>query len=116
MKEIKALAILILLFTTISCSSDSDDDMGPQNPPPDTSVTYAGTIKAIIDNNCISCHKSPPVNSAPMSLLTKDNVSDAVTNRGLISKVESGAMPPTGPDLTAAEVKSIKDWQAGGFK
>jgi mono/diheme cytochrome c family protein len=117
MKKIKLLAILFLLLFVVACSSDSDDDdMGPQNPPVDTSVTYAGTIKAIIDDNCISCHKSPPVNSAPMSLLTKENVQDAVTNRGLISNVESGAMPPTGTDLTAAQVKSIKGWQAGGFK
>lgn len=117
MKKIKLLAILFLLLFVVACSSDSDDDdMGPENPPVDTSVTYDGTIKSIIDGKCIACHKSPPVNGAPMSLLTKDNVQNAVTNRGLINSVESGTMPPTGAKLTTAEVNSLKGWQAGGFK
>ena len=118
MKKSKFLAVVILSLFVLACSSggDDDDDLGPQNPPADTSVTYTGTIKAIIDDNCISCHKSPSANGAPMSLITKANVQDAVTNRGLISKVESGAMPPIGTDLSAAQINSIKGWQAGGFK
>ena len=117
MRIIKVLAIFVSLFFVVACSSDSnDDDMGTPDPPVDTSVSYDGTIKSIIDGKCISCHKSPPVNGAPMSLLTKDNVQNAVTNRGLINSVESGTMPPTGAKLTTAEVKSIKDWKAGGFK
>lgn len=115
MKKLETLAILITLVVFISCSSDSLDD-NPNTDPPATIVTYEGTVKAIIDGKCLACHKNPPINNAPMSLTTYQNVRDAVTGRGLISQVESGAMPPVGSDLTDAQVKSIKDWQTGGFK
>jgi mono/diheme cytochrome c family protein len=115
MKKLETLAILITLLVFISCSSDSLDD-NPNTDPPTTIVTYDGTIKAIIDGKCLGCHTNPPTNGAPMPLTTYENVKDAVTSRGLIGKVESGAMPPVGSDLTDAQVQQIKDWQTGGFK
>ncbi len=108
MKKLFILPIFLLLVT--SCSSESEDDI------PVNKVTYTGTIKGIIDNNCLNCHIDPPINGASMSLITIQNVSDAVTNRGLIDKVESGAMPPVGNVLTATQVQAIKDWQSGGFQ
>lgn len=114
MKKLLLIQTLLFLLFISACSSGSDDDMGP--PPPSSKVTYTGTVKAIIDANCISCHNNPPVNNAPMSLTTYDNVKSAVQTRGLIGKVESGAMPPVGEDLTLMEVQAIKDWQAGGFQ
>lgn len=113
MKKLLILPILLLLFIATSCSSGSDDDI-IIIPPAD--VTYAGTVKAIIDGACLNCHTSPPVNGAPMSLLTLANVQEAVQNRGLVGRVESGSMPPSGADLTAAQVQAIKDWETGGFK
>lgn len=114
MKRLLLIPALFSILLISSCSSGSDDDdMGP--PPPSNKVTYTGTVKAIIDAHCISCHNNPPVNNAPMSLTTYDNVKSAVQTRGLIGKVESGAMPPVGEDLTLMEVQAIKDWEAGGF-
>ena len=40
----------------------------------------------------------------------------AVTSRGLISQVESGAMPQAGPSLSTAQIQAIRDWQSDGFK
>ena len=111
MKKIKILTALIILTVFISCSSDSADDMGPSADP----VTYSGTVKGIIDGKCVGCHANPPTNNAPMALVTYDNVKDAVTDRGLIGRVEDGSMPPAGTDLTSAQIQFIKDWQAGGF-
>lgn len=113
MKKFKFLTALIILLIFTSCSSNSadDDDMGPPTDP----VTYSGTVKGIIDGKCLGCHTNPPKNNAPMALTTYDNVKDAVSNRGLIGRVEDGSMPPVGDDLTSAQIKSIKDWQAGGF-
>jgi len=51
-----------------------------------------------------------------MSLLTRATVQEAVENRGLIGRVENGSMPPgAAPDLTAAQVQAIKDWQTNNF-
>ena len=113
MKKLLILPILLLLFIATSCSSGSEDDV-IIIPPVD--VTYSGTVKAIIDGACLNCHTDPLANGAPMPLLTLANVQEAVQNRGLVGRVESGSMPPAGTDLTAAQVQAIKDWQSGGFK
>jgi hypothetical protein len=112
MKNLYIVPILFVLLLVSSCSSDNDDDMGP----PVKDVTYTATIKVIIDNNCLNCHVDPPVNGASMPLITFENVREAVMNRGLIGRVESGSMPPVGDVLTATEVQAIKDWQSGGFQ
>lgn len=112
MKKLLILSILLLIFIISSCASGSDDVIIE---PPIDDVTYTGNIKTIIDSKCLFCHTSPPVNNAPMSLTTYDEVKSAVMTRGLIGRVESGSMPPTGTDLTAAQVQAIKDWQTGGY-
>ena len=110
----KLIFILSLLIVTISCSSDSDDGMSP-TPTPITDVTYTGTVKAIIDGNCLNCHGNPTSNNAPMSLTTLAQVQQAVTSRGLITRIENGTMPPNG-NLSAAQIQAIKDWQTDGFE
>lgn len=113
MKKTHLISILfITVLLTYSCSSDDDDNV---TSPPDTAVTYTNTIKAIMDANCNNCHGDPTSNSAPMSLTTSALVENAITNRNLIVRVENGTMPPTG-NLSASQIQSIKDWQAGGFK
>ena len=111
MKKLLILSVLLLIFMISSCASGSDDVI--IEPPID--VTYTGNVKTIIDSKCLFCHTNPPVNNAPMSLTTYDEVKSAVMTRGLIGRVESGSMPPTGTDLTAAQVQAIKDWQTGGY-
>lgn len=116
MKNFIQLSVVALsLLLLISCSSDSDDDLGPTDDPNDNNVTYSGTVKSIIDGRCLNCHGSPTANSAPMSLTTYTEVKSAVQTRGLISQVESGNMPKTGTALTSSQVQAIKDWQTGGF-
>ena len=115
MKKLEILSILFCLIVFVSCSSDSADD-GDPSPPVNKDVTYGTNVKPIIDGTCIRCHNNPPVNSAPMPLTTYDNVKDAVISRNLIARIEDGSMPPNGTDLTASQIKTIKDWEAGGFK
>ena len=86
------------------------------NPPVNNNITYAGNVKSIIDSNCLNCHGDPLDNGATIFLLTLANVQDAVQNKDLIGRVESGSMPQGGPPLTATQVQIIKDWEAGGFK
>lgn len=116
MKKFILPSVMAFALLISSCSNDSDDDVGPNDPPPNNNVTYANSVKSIIDNSCLNCHGNPPTNNAPMALTTYDNVKEAVENRGLIGRVENGTMPPTGSNLTNSQVQAIKDWQTGGFK
>ena len=113
MKKLLVLPMLLLFFVVTSCSSSSDDEtiIIPAN-----GVTFTGNIKVIIDSSCLNCHSDPPVNSAPMSLTTYQDVKEAVMNRDLIGRVENGSMPSSGDNLSAAQVQAIKDWEIGGFK
>lgn len=107
------LSVAILFNILMSCSSNNEQELIPPN---NNNVTYNGTIKAIIDSNCLNCHTNPPINGAPMSLTSYQNVKESVENRNLIGRVEDGTMPPSGNNLSTAQIKAIKDWQSGGFK
>lgn len=115
---IYVFAISILL---INCSSGGDDPTEPNpnpipNPNPSDKITYEGNIKAIINNNCISCHGNPPTNSAPMSLTTYALVKNAVETRGLIDRINSttNPMPQTGL-MSQANRNLIQQWVDDGL-
>lgn len=110
MKKLFIGPILLIFIFFAACTTNNDEI------PPINNVTYKATIKGIIDNNCLNCHVNPPVNGASMSLINLENVRDAIINRDLIGRVESGSMPPVGDVLTITQVQAIKDWQSGGFK
>jgi mono/diheme cytochrome c family protein len=113
-KSSLSLAMLMtVLLIGYSCSSDSDDDPNMNNG--NTEVTYATSVKPIIDGNCVGCHGSPTANGAPNSMITYTQVRDAVESRNLIGRIENGSMPPQG-NLSSAQIQTIKNWQAGGFK
>ena len=113
MKKLLLLPMLLLFFVVTSCSSSSDDEViiTPAN-----DITYTGNIKVIIDSSCLNCHSDPPVDGAPMSLTTYQDVKESVMDRDLIGRVENGSMPSSGDNLSAAQVQAIKDWEIGGFK
>ena len=112
----KAIFLFSLLIILISCSSDDDDSTMTPTPTPTADVTYTGTVKAIIDGNCLNCHGSTVANGASISFTTLTQVQQAVTNNGLISRISSGDMPRNASPLSAAQIQAIKDWQSGGFK
>ena len=113
MKKLLILPILLLLFIVTSCSGGSDEVVIT---PPANDVTYNGDISPIISGSCLTCHTDPPVNNAPMSLTTLQNVKDAITGRGLIGRIANGSMPAVGNPLSAAQVQKFRDWETGGFK
>ncbi|WP_298546029.1 hypothetical protein [uncultured Aquimarina sp.] len=112
------LLILCLVTISISCENDSENDLIDVTPPV-TLVTYENNVKAIIDNNCTSCHNNPPINFAPMPLLTFDQVKEAVDNRGLLDRVSSEdinfLMPSGGPRLPQATIDIILQWNTDGL-
>ncbi len=113
------LVLIIVINSFISCSSDSTEDLETTNIP-DDKVTYTNNIKSIIDTNCISCHSSPPVNGAPIALVTFSQIKNGTQNGNVINRIEreqgsSGVMPPVGSTLSAAQIQLIKDWQTDGY-
>ncbi|MDY8138874.1 hypothetical protein [Aquimarina sp. 2201CG5-10] len=106
-----------IILTNISCENDSESDLIDVTPV--QMVTYETNVKPIIDANCIGCHNDPPVNFAPMPLLTFANVKDAVDNRGLIDRVSSEdvnfLMPLGGPRLPQATIDIIIQWRDDGL-
>ena len=114
MKKTATLLVFCVALMATNCSSEDD---GPTPTPGDASVTFNGTVKIIMQDYCLSCHQDPPINGAPISLVTATEVKSAIENSALITRIENGTMPPGNlPKLTDDEVQLVKDWQAGGFK
>lgn len=109
----KIFFVLVFAVLLISCSSNSGDDL-TDRPPVQDEVTYQGTVKAIIDNRCNSCHGSPTTNGAPFSLTTFQEVSariDPIINS--INNI-SNPMPPSG--LMAITTRDlIQKWKDDGL-
>lgn len=102
-----------------SCTDDNPSTL--IDTPPITGVaTYNQNVKSIIDNNCVVCHAAVPKNGAPMSLVTYDQVKNAVLNRGLLTRIslENGnslLMPQGGPRLPQTTIDVIKKWEQDGL-
>lgn len=106
----------VLCFT--SCSYNSEDDLTEEIIIEDF-VTYEANVKSIIDDNCIFCHNSPPVNGAPMSLTTYNDVRDAIENSGLINRISSTdtgfLMPFGGPRMPQNIIDLVIRWEQEGL-
>lgn len=121
MKKILNFPLLIafgIVFVP-GCTNDSSSDLIDINQFDE--VTYTNTIKSIIDNNCIPCHATVPVNGAPMSLTTYADVRDAVLNRGLLNRISRdqgapGMMPNGGTRLPQAKIDQVFEWAENGFQ
>ena len=118
MKTINIYPIYFILIVLFGCANASEDDLIDQTELPE-SVTFVNDVQSIINNNCISCHANPPVNGAPMSLVSYDDVKDAVQNRELINRISSQdlsfLMPFGGPRLPQNLIDIIIQWEANGL-
>ena len=116
--KFKYLLYFASLFCFTNCSYNSGDDL-TEAIIIEEFVTYEDNIKSIIDTNCIFCHSNPPVNGAPMSLITFDDVKNAVENRGLIDRISSTdagfVMPFGGPRLPQNLINLVIQWEQEGL-
>ena len=116
-KKILFFMQLAFIFTFVSCSNDSEDDLIEQSPAPQL-VTYNDNIKTIIDNNCVSCHSNPPVNGAPNALndyaSVKNNIG-SIIDRISRQAGEAGLMPIGGPRLPQVVIDEVVQWQTDGL-
>jgi hypothetical protein len=113
--------LVVLSFASILVSCTDDNPSTLIDTPPITGLaTYNQNVKSIIDNNCVVCHAAVPKNGAPMSLVTYNQVKEAVLNRGLLTRISlengnSSLMPRGGPRLPQATIDVIKKWNQDGL-
>jgi uncharacterized membrane protein len=117
MKQPRLLYLLLLLLAC-SCTNETEGDLMDSETQNITDeqrpITYLGNIKAIIDSNCLGCHSSPPVNGAPFSLTTYNQVKNIAQSGSLLGTIsrqtgESGAMPPAGR-IPQTSIDLISQW------
>lgn len=73
MIRLKVLLLIIpYLLILNGCTTDSSSDL--INDTITDEITYTKTIKSIIDNDRIVYHATFPLNGAPMSLVTYQNL------------------------------------------
>lgn len=114
----KYLYLIISTTITFSCTNASESDLIDVQP--NLVLTTYDDIKTIINNNCINCHQSPPVNGANTPLLIYENVKNGVLNNNLIGRISAqagntGAMPFGGPRLPQNLIDQIIKWEADGL-
>ncbi|GMN09037.1 hypothetical protein MTsPCn9_05070 [Croceitalea sp. MTPC9] len=119
MKTTKLFSMLFIGFCILSCTNDSEDDLiaidqeqgNGGGEPGETGVTYANTVRAIIQNSCVGCHADPPRNGAPFALVNFQQVSSRAN--GILSAMSrdngSGVMPPSGR-LPQNTIDQIQAW------
>lgn len=119
MKRTKQVVLFCSLIVFAGCTNDSESDL-TDNTLSTEPITYTGTVKNIITNNCIMCHAATPINGAPMPLTTYENVKEAVLSRGLLDRISrpqgsSGMMPNGGTRLPQSTIEQIIKWKNDGL-
>lgn len=119
MNSKKRIALFLFTGLLFACSNDNPETLIDSTPILEE-ITYSKNIKSIIDNNCISCHAQVPINGAPMSLVTYEQVRNAVQNRGLINRISldngnSLLMPQGGPKLPQPTIDLVINWEQDGL-
>jgi len=116
----KYIYIPLAVLALYSCESQTYAEIEADVPPVDTLTvtTYAANVKAIIDNNCVSCHSEGGTASFRY-LTTYDEVVDAVQNAGLLNRIqlqngEPGQMPSTGR-MPQGNIDIILQWNTDGL-
>jgi hypothetical protein len=111
---ISVFLAMVLLALPYACTKESGGDnsnSGTCGPDP---VTYTNTMKAIIDKNCISCHKAGG-SAATDGIYTSYSGLQSRTAAMFREVVERKTMPTTGP-LSQADLDKWKCWKDNGYK
>ena len=82
-------------------------------------------VQALLQTRCVGCHSNPPINGAPMPLVTRTDLmapsladpSQTFAQRALARiQLSVGEMPPApAARATAAEVQALSSWIASGY-
>ena len=84
--KINPFFLVGLSLIIFSCTNTSEKDLTEQINPTEP-ITYSEHIKPVFDSNCITCHSSPAINGAGISLTTYNNVKNSIENTNLIDRI-----------------------------
>ena len=82
-------------------------------------------VQSLLQNRCVACHSNPPINSAPMPLVTRADLmapsladpTQTVAQRALTRiQLTVGEMPPApAARATTAEIQALSNWIASSY-
>lgn len=101
--------------TTTQPSPTSSASVAPVAAQP---ASFASTVTPLMKSRCASCHTEGRGGANAVKMFNAAGAADHAEVSAkigqMISAVESGRMPLSGPKLTPAEIQVFKDWQAAG--
>lgn len=101
--------ILILFLSFTSCQYNKEELVLPVSDSCDSQISFAYTIKPIIDNNCLQCHNG--------SQFPDLRIYESVSQNAAAVKSETAAKRmPIGGSLTTEEINAISCWVDNGAK
>lgn len=110
--------LILLLALMAGCYYESEEQLysGSGTPCDTASVTYSGTIKPIIANNCLACHSSIDHNAQGGGINLEEYSSlKMLAEQGTLLKAvthQSGysPMPKGGEKLDTCTIQKISTW------
>ena len=123
-----ALPLLALLWAAPGCISSDDSNDQPRGEGSEGEGAFPGgpptwhrDIRAIVQANCVMCHRSGGIAPFPLS----DHEEAAPRAFSMASAVDAGVMPPWPPDpdchrirderlLTEEEIRLVEEWAEAG--
>ena len=114
------LTFVIVLFLALSCYYDNEEALYPAlNSTCDTvSVTFSGTIKPVLSNNCLACHSNSAASFAGNNIKLEDYTdvqSRTTAITGSINHTGSfSPMPKNGGKLNDCLIRQFDIWVQNG--
>ncbi|WP_298540165.1 cytochrome c [uncultured Aquimarina sp.] len=105
--KIKNALIIVLSITLFSCETNVEEDSDIIIESCDTTISFAASIKPIIDSNCISCHGG----SQFPDLRTYDGINN---NSARVRTQVVNRTMPQGGSLSNEEIELIRCWIESG--
>ena len=116
LKVIASSSIFFLFLVGLSWQGCKKDDKGPDCNIPNADLSYTKNIKAIIDQQCISCHASGSgVPGVVGDFTTFEGMKSRLDNGKILEQVVIDKAMPQGGGMSQAQRDSINCWIAAGY-
>ncbi|MFN0034664.1 MAG: c-type cytochrome [Saprospiraceae bacterium] len=114
-QRISLSALLLAALAWQGCKGD-DDPTGPACNIPNADLSYTLNIKAIIDQQCISCHVAGSgVPGVVGDYSTYEGIKSRLDNGKVLDRVVVKKDMPQGGGMSQAQRDSINCWIAAGY-
>jgi len=117
LKNITSVSVLMLFVIGISWQGcKKDDPAGPECTLSNPDLSYTKNIKAILDQQCISCHvPGSGVAGAVGDFRTFEGIKTYLDNGKVLDRVVVKKDMPQGGVMSQAQRDSINCWIAAGY-